>query len=201
MDFHIFGKMEPVNIYTMKYRPRKFEYEVQSLYQETIKFAARKHQEAGQEVPGTGLPYVVHLSNVAMEILMAAPRTEGFDLAFAIRVALLHDTIEDTGTTFQELGEKFGEEVADAVAALSKDVRLPKDQQIIDSISRIRKLPGEVWAVKLADRITNLQPAPPDWSTEKKARYLDESRVILRELGEGNPYLAGRLEAMMVTYL
>ena len=40
----------------------------QSFYQKAIKFAAAKHAEQNQTVPGTNLPYVVHLSNVAMEI-------------------------------------------------------------------------------------------------------------------------------------
>lgn len=44
--------------------------EIQSLYQQTIKFATAKHLEMAQYVPGTNLPYVVHLSNVAMEILV-----------------------------------------------------------------------------------------------------------------------------------
>ena len=55
---------------------------------------------------------------------------------------------------------------------------LPKDQQIIDSLSRIKKLPIEVWAVKLADRITNLQPPPSYWTTEKRKKYLDQAKLI-----------------------
>ena len=66
--------------------------EIQTLYQTTIKFAASKHLEKEQKVPGTDLPYVVHLSNVAMEILIASANTDNFDLAFAVQVVLLHDT-------------------------------------------------------------------------------------------------------------
>ena len=75
--------------------------DIQTIYQETIKFAAEKH--GAQKVKGTRIPYVVHLSNVTMEIFMAARQTRGFDLGYALQVALLHDTIEDTGTTRQEL--------------------------------------------------------------------------------------------------
>jgi guanosine-3',5'-bis(diphosphate) 3'-pyrophosphohydrolase len=116
------------------------------------------------------------------------------------QVALLHDTNEDTSTTSDELEEYFGEEIATAVLALSKDKNLPKDQRIGDSLNRIKKLPYEVWAVKLADRITNLQPPPSHWTTEKRRKYLEESRLILKALGKGNPYLAGRLEAKIVEY-
>lgn len=169
--------------------------EVQTLYQEAIKFATYKHLAKRQKVKGTKLPYVVHLSNVAMEIFMAAMHTKDFNLIYAIQSALLHDTIEDTETTFDEIKNGFGEDIAIAVLALSKDENLPKDKQIPDSLARIKKLKKEVWAVKLADRITNLQPPPADWSREKNIKYLKESQIILDELRDGNEYLADRLEA------
>lgn len=174
--------------------------DVQSCYQDAIKFAARRHVEQDQRVPGTDLPYVVHLSNVAMEIFMAARHSENFNLQKAIQIALLHDTIEDTSTTFDELKEHFGEEVAEAVMALTKDKSLPKDQQIKDSLNRIRRLPHEVWAVKLADRITNLQPPPSDWSIKKRRNYLEESKLILDSLGEWNEYLTKRLKVKIDEY-
>ncbi len=169
--------------------------EVQILYQDAIKFAAYKHMEKRQKVKGTNLPYVVHLSNVAMEIFMAAPKTKNFNLIYAIQTALLHDTIEDTETTFDEIKDSFGEDIAIAVLALSKDDNLPKDKQISDSLAKIKKLQKEVWAVKLADRITNLQPPPANWSRAKNIKYLKESQVILDELRDGNQYLANRLKA------
>ncbi|MEN8251743.1 MAG: HD domain-containing protein, partial [Bacteroidota bacterium] len=174
--------------------------EVQTLYQEAIKFATSKHQDQGQKVKGTELPYVVHLSNVAMEVLVAALHTRDFDLIYAIQVALLHDTIEDTETTFDEIKENFGEDIAIAVLALSKNEKLPKDKQVPDSLTRIKKLQKEVWAVKLADRITNLQPAPANWTVNKRIEYLKESQIILDELRDGNQYLAKRLEAKIPEY-
>jgi len=98
-------------------------------------------------VPGTNLPYVVYLSNVAMEIFMAAMHTDDFDLEFAIHLALLHDTIEDTETTHEELSVAFGRTIADGVQALTKDATLPKEQRTMDSLNRIRKMPQEVWAL------------------------------------------------------
>ena len=174
--------------------------EVQTLYQEAIKYATSKHQDKEQKVKGTNLPYVVHLSNVAMEILVAASHTNDFNLTYAVQVALLHDTIEDTETTFDEVKERFGEDIAIAVLALSKDDELPKDKQISDSLARIKKLQKEVWAVKLADRITNLQPPPADWEDEKNLQYVIDAQVILDELRDGNQYLANRLEAKISEY-
>lgn len=172
----------------------------QTHYQQAIKFATAKHVEMGQKVPGTDLPYVVHLSNVAMEVMMAANHTDDFDLGFAVQVALLHDTLEDTPATFSELENLFSTEIAEAVTALTKNTSLPKTERMADSLARIRKLRPEVWAVKLADRITNLQPPPPHWDKEKIAKYHAEAKTILRELKDGNDYLAKRLEKKIAEY-
>ena len=174
--------------------------QIQSLYQKAIKFAAAKHAAQNQTIPGTNLPYVVHLSNVAMEILIASFHSENFDLGFAVHVALLHDTLEDTSTTFEELETKFGVEIAKGVLALTKNEKLPKEEQIKDCLKRIKLLQSEVWAVKLADRITNLQPPPPHWSKERKINYRDEARLIVSELRDGNEYLARMLEEKIEEY-
>lgn len=174
--------------------------DIQSIYQETIKFAAQKHGEMNQTIPGTNLPYVVHLSNVAMEILLAAQETKAFDLRYAIQVALLHDTLEDTNTTFEELQEFFGSEVAQAVRALTKNKDIPKADQMTDSLTRIKQLPKEVWAVKLADRITNLQAPPAHWSSEKIQAYQTQALQIAQELESGNSYLENRLARKINEY-
>ena len=184
----------------MKLENNQKQTEVQTLYQEAIKFATSRHQEKRQKVKGTKLPYVVHLSNVAMEIFMAASHTKDFNLNFAIPVAILHDTIEDTTTTYDDIKEKFGEDIAIAVLALSKNKKLPKDQQIEDSLTRIIKLQKEVWAVKMADRITKLQSPPANWTVKRITRHQKKSKIILDELKDGNEYLGKRLEAKISAY-
>lgn len=174
--------------------------DIQTIYQETIKFAAQRHLENNQKVKGTDLPYIVHLCNVAMEVFMAASKTDGFDLAFAVQVSLLHDVIEDTSTTYEEISEKYGSEIADAVQAITKDGKLPKAFQTADSLSRIKKLRKEVWAVKLADRITNLQPPPNDWDKEKRTAYSKDAVLIREALKDGNQYLAERLHKKIDEY-
>ena len=173
---------------------------IQSFYQKAIKFAAAKHAEQNQTVPGTNLPYVVHLSNVAMEILIASFHSENFNLDFAVQVALLHDTLEDTSSTFGELETEFGVDIAKAVLALTKNTELPNDNQMQDCMRRIKLLSPEVWAVKLADRITNLQPPPPHWDNDRKIRYREEAGLILSELKDGNEFLAKRLEEKIEEY-
>ncbi|MBP6236536.1 MAG: bifunctional (p)ppGpp synthetase/guanosine-3',5'-bis(diphosphate) 3'-pyrophosphohydrolase [Saprospiraceae bacterium] len=165
----------------------------QDIYQKTILFATAKHHQIGQTIPGTNLPYLVHLSNVAMEIIFASHHTKVFDSDFALQLALLHDTLEDTNTTYDELSEIFSDKIANGVLALSKDKKLPKENQLIDSIERIILQPKEVWSVKLADRITNLQPPPSHWSLEKVFKYHIEAQTILEKLKGGNQYLENRL--------
>jgi len=174
--------------------------DIQTIYQETIKFTAQRHLENNQKVKGTDLPYIVHLCNVAMEVFMAASYTDDFDLAFAVRVSLLHDIIEDTTATFEEISVMYGPDIADAVQALTKDDRLPKALQTTDSLSRIKKLRKEVWAIKLADRITNLQPPPGNWDKEKRTAYKKDAILIWEALKDGNQYLADRLHNKIDEY-
>jgi len=174
--------------------------EIQSIYQEAIKFATAKHVAQNQTIPGTDFPYVVHLSNVAMEILIASQHSPDFRSGFAIRLALLHDTLEDTSTTFEEIATAFGLEVAEGVLALTKDDQLPKAEKMRDSLRRIKVLQKEVWAVKLADRITNLQIPPSHWNTAKKTEYRNEAMQLLEALKGGNSYLEQRLRTKIAAY-
>jgi (p)ppGpp synthase/HD superfamily hydrolase len=174
---------------------------VQDLYQNAIRFAAEKHGQ--QTIHGLELPYIVHLSNVAMEIMMMSLQggNDMFDLPFAVQVALLHDTIEDTNTTYDVLKQHFGIDIADAVMAMTKNESLSKEQRMPDTISRIKELRKEVWAVKLADRITNMQKPPAIWSQDKRKEYLNEAQLIYNELGEGNEFLAERLKGLIKSYV
>lgn len=135
-----------------------------------------------------------------MEIMIASFNTDIFNLGLAVQVALLHDTLEDTATIFSELESRFGIEVVTAVSALTKNNNLPKEQTMADSLARIKEMQSEVWAVKLADRITNLQPPPADWDNGRKIAYREEARLILTELKKGNNYLARRLETKIEEY-
>ena len=101
--------------------------------------------------------------------------------------------MEDTPTTEAELASEFGTAVAVGVKALSKNECLPKEEQLPDSLRRIKEHPAEIWAVKLADRIANLQPPPDYWTHEKIQRYKQEAILIYKELADGNKYLAERL--------
>lgn len=170
----------------------------QDLYQKALRFAGERH--GSQKMPESDASYMVHLSNVAMELLFAARHTDEFDLEFAIPVALLHDLLEDTPTDYMEISDVFGHRVADAVQSLTRNEVLPREKQIPESLERIRRQPKEVWAVKLADRISNMQEPPPGWNAEKRKLYQSAARTILKELNGGNPYLEARLQEKIDAY-
>lgn len=177
--------------------------DIQDYYQKAINFAGMHH--ADQNIPGSNTSYMVHLSNVAMEVILASqhgPNSPGedFDCEFAVQVALLHDLLEDTSTSFDEIKEVFGENIARGVLALSKNETLPVSQQILDSLSRIKFEPKEVWAVKLADRISNLQQPPAHWDNDKIVAYHKMAGVILLQLKGGNAYLESRLQQKIIDY-
>ena len=166
--------------------------ELQSLYQKAIAFAGEKHLD--QKVPGTQSSYLLHLSNVAMETMIAARHTDDFDLGFAVQVAILHDILEDTSTTFNELQAAFGLKVADAVLALSKNEALESQAQIPDSLERIKLQTKEVWAVKLADRITNMQK-PPAHIKSTPNQYHSRNLRSCKNIGAPVKYMYTALSA------
>jgi (p)ppGpp synthase/HD superfamily hydrolase len=168
---------------------------IQATYQKAMKFAAEAH--AQQKVPGSTANYLLHISNVVMEIIIAHHNEPTFDLEFAIQVGALHDILEDVeDITEDALLENFSNEVVEAVKTLTKDDRIKdKELKLLDSLDRIASSKfKEASIVKLADRITNLQPPPPHWSTEKCEAYAEQASVIFSKLGDAHPYLSERLE-------
>lgn len=169
----------------------------QDQYVRALHFAARAHAE--QKTP-MGLPYVVHLSSVAMEVIAALPAEPGHDEDLAVVAALLHDVVEDTATTLDEIAAAFGPRVAAGVSALTKDAALNKPTAMKDSLTRILRQPPEISMVKLGDRITNLAPPPPQWTAAKIAAYREEGQLILDTLGAVSPFLSARLADRIRTY-
>lgn len=171
----------------------------QHLYQTAIKYAGKLH--ANQLVPGTIANYLLHLSNVAMEVMIAYQHQPDFDLDLAVQVAILHDSIEDTKATAEDIRERFGAEVTDSVLALTKDESIPeKPARMADSLRRILLTHREASIVKLADRITNLQPAPAHWDIAKRKAYLEEAKFIQQELAGTHKYLERRVADQISKY-
>ncbi len=165
-------------------------------YVVALRFAAARHR--GQLVPGTDLPYLVHVASVAAEVLAAIAAEPVDDPDLAVACALLHDTLEDTSTRHDELLAAFGIAVADGVLALTKDKRQP--DPMADSLRRIRAQPREVWIVKLADRVTNLGPPPAHGTADRCRAYRAEGLAIADALGTASASLDARLRARADAY-
>lgn len=151
-------------------------------------------QTYGTPDKGQRIEYINHIGSVIFEVSNAFRHEGAPNEELGMLCAVLHDTIEDTTATFELIRERFGEDVAEGVLALTKNTLLEsKEQQMTDSLERIKKQPKEVWAVKMADRICNLYAPPFYWTNEKKAAYIVEAQLIHSELKDGNEYLADRL--------
>lgn len=168
------------------------------LYRDTLLFAESAHH--GQVIPGTKIPYILHCTLVASEILSLDRQSEPFNLNLAISCALLHDTVEDTMVSLADITHRFGQDVSNGVSALTKNPELPKPERMRNSLDRILTQPKEIGMVKMADRITNLAPPPKHWSLEKCRMYHEEARLILDSLRHCNQSLAIRLEQKIETY-
>jgi (p)ppGpp synthase/HD superfamily hydrolase len=171
----------------------------QDLYIRAWNFASSAHMK--QTLPGSEIPYINHIGNVAMEITAAITVIPVELPDLSIQCALLHDVIEDTEVTYDMIETEFGIQVAQGVLSLTKNKKLPsKQEQMLDSLNRIKQQPREVWMVKLADRITNLQPPPHFWVKEKIAKYHNESKLIHNHLGTSHRILSDRLDQKILEY-
>jgi guanosine-3',5'-bis(diphosphate) 3'-pyrophosphohydrolase len=140
---------------------------------EAVAFTARAHQ--GQKRKDGQTAYASHVFRVCLVLR----HVFGVEDPRALMTAALHDTVEDTTTDFDDLEERFGREVAEWVAALTKDSRLPEPEREQAYIAGLVQPPWQVKAAKLADIFDNLMdlpstPADKHGKTLKKLRrYLD----------------------------
>src|SRR4030066_252273 len=76
-----------------------------------------------------------------------------------------------------------------------KNKKMKKEDQIQDSLNRIKTQSKEIWMIKLADRITNLQKPPSSWSKEKIKYYYNDAKLIYKELKECSKFLSERIKS------
>jgi len=154
------------------------------------KFAERKHKHQFRRDGVT--PYIQHPRGV-----MAILRDEfGVSDLDTLAAGLLHDTIEDTATDYDELRERFGRKVAELVAVLTKDKRLPEAKRERDYFAQLSRAPLAARLCKIADSLYNVRDSDEKHrpkavkkarkllSIYRGARGLDRAFAILRqELG------------------
>jgi guanosine-3',5'-bis(diphosphate) 3'-pyrophosphohydrolase len=144
-------------------------------------FAARAHRHQVRKDHET--PYVSHVYRVCLVVRQVF----GFDDPRMLAAALLHDTIEDTSTDCDDIIEKFGDDVAAWVAALTKDMRLSEEPREAEYKRRLAAAPWQVKACKLADIYDNLgdcqtfTPVKRQRTAKRSRDYLDAMRPGLPE--------------------
>lgn len=141
-------------------------------------FAAAKHRQQRRKDPDAS-PYINHPLGVA-EILATVGGVTDIVL---LQAALLHDTIEDTMTTPEELEREFGPEVRALVEEVTDDKTLSKEERKQLQIERAPGISRRAQQLKIADHTCNVQDvggaAPVSWTLERRIGYLDWSgRVI-----------------------
>ena len=111
-----------------------------------------------------------------------------------LSAAALHDTIEDTETTGQELELEFGSEIASIVSELTDDKSLPKAERKRLQIEHAPHMSREGALVKLADKICNLRDVgdspPAGWSIERQRDYFDWAKAVVDRLPRVNAKLS-----------
>ena len=149
-----------------------------SLLVRALAFAAGKHRDQRRKDLEAS-PYINHpiaLTNVLVN-------EGGLSDAATLCAAILHDTIEDTETTPDELSVTFGDEITGIVMEVTDDKTQPKEARKKAQIDHAPHLSVKAIAVKLADKICNLrditQSPPAGWSQERRQQYFDWAwRVI-----------------------
>jgi guanosine-3',5'-bis(diphosphate) 3'-pyrophosphohydrolase len=161
-----------------------------------LDFAAEKHLAQRRRSAGD-VPYINHPIRVAR--LLA--EVGGVDDDEVLAAAVLHDTLEDTATTRDELDAAFGPVIRRIVEEVTDDGRLPKAERKRLQIVHAPKLSAAAAQIKLADKIANVTDiihAPPvDWPPERIREYIDWAEAVVRELPKVNAALEARFAEVL----
>jgi guanosine-3',5'-bis(diphosphate) 3'-pyrophosphohydrolase len=146
---------------------------------EAASFAAWTHRHQLRKDGQT--PYAAH----PFRVCLVVRHVFSIDDPQVLTAALLHDTIEDTPTDYDEIAKRFGPDIAGWVAALTKDMRLEQDLREEEYHRVLASSPWQVVVCKLADIYDNLtdskslSPRGRQWGMKRAAGYLDAMRLTL----------------------
>jgi GTP diphosphokinase / guanosine-3',5'-bis(diphosphate) 3'-diphosphatase len=159
-----------------------------------LAFAARKHRDQRRKDPEES-PYINHPIALA-DVLVNEGGVSDVEVLCA---ALLHDTVEDTATTHEELAHAFGARVARIVAEVTDDKALSKAERKRLQIEHAVRLSPEAKLVKLADKICNLRDVaerpPASWDLARRREYFDWAKRVVDGLRGATSAEMRRLEA------
>ena len=157
-------------------------------------FAAHKHRDQRRK-DAAASPYINHPLTLASVLAVEGNVTDAATLC----AALLHDTIEDTDTTADELEHEFGAEIRRVVEEVTDDKTLPKAARKRAQVEHAAHISEKAKLVKLADKIANLRDvatAPPSgWSLERRQEYFDWAKEVVDQLRGAHPALEAVFDA------
>jgi guanosine-3',5'-bis(diphosphate) 3'-pyrophosphohydrolase len=160
-----------------------------------LQFAATKHRDQrrkGEEAS----PYINH----PIALMHVLVHEGGVDDVAVLCAALLHDTIEDTETTRDEIAAHFGAEIAAMVVEVTSDMTRPKAERKQHQVERAPHLSRGAKLVKLADKICNLRDIiafpPAQWTNERKQEYFDWARRVVDGMRGVNAALEAVFDAV-----
>ncbi len=155
---------------------------------DAIAFAADKHRRQRRK-DAEASPYINHPIALARVLSVEAGLTDPVLLAAAV----LHDTLEDTETSFEELRERFGKTVASVVLEVSDDKTLDKAERKRLQIEHAAGISRRAKLVKLADKICNVRDVasspPHGWPLERRREYFDWARAVVDRMRGTQPKL------------
>lgn len=164
--------------------------------EKALSFATEKHKL--QKRKFNGEPYVNHCIRVSNTVKEFSNQDE------LMVAAILHDTLEDTDTTYDELQREFGEQIAKIVLSLSNDkeelARLGKTQYLAE---KINTLTSEELLIKLADRLDNLTDLRGDaWSKQyaEQTKYVFIEKLDKKNLGQVHLVLLDKIQQRIQNY-
>ena len=152
-----------------------------ALLLKALAFAAHKHRDQRRKDPGAS-PYINHPIALADALVNEGGVTD----IEVICAALLHDTVEDTDTSHEELERVFGERIARIVAEVTDDTDLTKAERKRLQVEHAALLSPEAKLVKLADKICNLRDVaerpPASWDLARRREYFDWAKRVVDRL-------------------
>ncbi|KAM4678491.1 guanosine-3',5'-bis(diphosphate) 3'-pyrophosphohydrolase MESH1 [Discoglossus pictus] len=168
-----------------------------ALILEATNFAAEKHKkQRRKDIEKT--PYINHPIGVARILSHEAGIT---DVA-VLQAALLHDTVEDTNTSFQEIEEKFGQEVRGIVEEVTDDKTLSKMMRKQMQIEHAPHCSHKSKLVKLADKLYNLRDlnrgTPQGWTEQRVQEYFKWAAKVVNGLQGTSAVLEEKLNKLFI---
>jgi GTP diphosphokinase / guanosine-3',5'-bis(diphosphate) 3'-diphosphatase len=165
-----------------------------ALLLKALAFAAHKHRDQRRK-DAEASPYINHPIALA-DVLVNEGGVRDVEVLCA---ALLHDTVEDTATTPQELEEIFGPRIARIVAEVTDDKTLPKSERKRLQVEHAAALSPEAKLVKLADKICNLRDVaerpPASWDLARRREYFDWAKRVVDGLRGAHAQLEAAFDA------